>query len=66
MLAPGQTGKHDDDGLRHSYGHSLIINPWGEVVAEIQEGEGYCMAEIDLQAMADIRAGMPVSAHRRV
>ncbi len=66
VLAPGQTGKHDDEGLRHSYGHSLIINPWGEVVAELEDGEGYCMAEVDLEAMESIRAGMPVAEHRRV
>lgn len=66
VLAPGQTGEHDDAGLRHSFGHSLIINPWGEVVAELADGEGYCMARIDIAAMHAIRAGMPVAEHRRI
>ncbi len=66
ILAPGQTGEHDDAGLRHSYGHSLIIDPWGEVVAECEEGEGFCVAEIDLEKMRAIRRGMPVVEHRRV
>lgn len=65
ILAPGQVGLHDDDGLRHSYGHSLIINPWGEIVAEIQDGEGYCIADIDLNQVTRIRTSMPVQNHRR-
>jgi deaminated glutathione amidase len=65
ILAPGQVGLHDDDGLRHSYGHSLIINPWGEIVAEIQDGEGYCTADIDLNQVTRIRTSMPVQDHRR-
>ncbi len=66
VLAPGQAGRHDDAGLRHSYGHSLIIDPWGVVVAECEEGEGFCVSEIDLEKMRAIRRGMPVVEHRRV
>lgn len=65
VLAPGQVGLHDDNGLMQSYGHSLIINPWGEIVAEIQDGEGYCIATIDLNDVNRIRASMPVQDHRR-
>jgi predicted amidohydrolase len=65
VIAPGQVGHHDDDGLRHSYGHSLIINPWGEIVAEVPEGEGFAVAEIDLERLEEIRASMPVQEHRR-
>jgi predicted amidohydrolase len=65
VLAPGQVGLHDDNGLMQSYGHSLIINPWGEIVAEIQDGEGYCIATIDLNDVSRIRASMPVQDHRR-
>jgi predicted amidohydrolase len=65
VIAPGQVGHHDDDGLRHSYGHSLIINPWGEIVAEIPQGEGFSVAEIDLEQVERVRGSMPVGAHRR-
>lgn len=65
VLAPGQVGHHDDEGLRHSYGHSMIINPWGEIVAEIPQGEGYCIATIDLSQVQRVRNSMPVAQHRR-
>ncbi len=35
VLAPGQVGHHDDEGLRHSYGHSLIVSPRGEILSEV-------------------------------
>ena len=66
VLAPGQWGAHDDDGLRRSYGHSVIIDPWGVVVAECSDGEGLCVAEIDLDKVASVRRSMPLAHHRRV
>jgi predicted amidohydrolase len=66
LLAPGQWGAHGDGGLRRSYGHSLIADPWGTVVAECGDGEGICLAEIDLDRVRRIREGMPVARHRRV
>jgi predicted amidohydrolase len=66
VLAPGQEGRHDTGGLRHSYGHSLIADPWGTVVAERGDGEGFCIAEVDLSTVARVRAQMPVAAHRRL
>jgi predicted amidohydrolase len=66
VLAPAQEGRHDDAGLRHSYGHSLIADPWGTVVAECGDGEGFCVAEIDLGRVRRVRAAMPVSSHRRL
>jgi predicted amidohydrolase len=66
VLAPGQWGSHDDKGLRRSYGHSVIIDPWGTVVAECGDGEGLCLAEIDLDRCADIRRAIPVQHHRRL
>ena len=65
VLAPGQVGHHDDEGLRHSYGHSMIVSPWGEIVAEVQEGEGWCIADLDLEAVTRVRKSMPVQEHRR-
>jgi len=66
VLAPGQCGRHDDDGLRHSYGHSIIIDPWGHVIAKVSDGEGFALAEINLERLRDIRKAMPVADHRRL
>jgi predicted amidohydrolase len=58
-------GRHNEK--RESYGHSLIINPWGEVIARLDDplATGIAVAEIDLERMADIRSRMPVDKHRR-
>lgn len=66
VLAPAQWGAHDDDGLRRSYGHACIIDPWGTVVAQCGDGEGYCIAPIIADRAPDIRARMPVQSHRRL
>ena len=66
VLAPAQWGIHDEKGRRHSYGHSMIIDPWGTVVAEKGAGEGVCLAEIDLDYTAQVRQSIPVRDHRRV
>lgn len=65
-LAPAQWGRHDDEGKRQSYGHSLIVDPWGCVVADKGEGEGLCLAEIDLDRIAQVRRAIPVADHRRL
>lgn len=63
MLAAAQGGDH---GLgRQTYGHSLIINPWGEVLAEAGDEPGVIMAEIDLAAAAEARARIPALQHGR-
>jgi deaminated glutathione amidase len=64
VLAPGQWGRHGDRGIRRSYGHSLIVDPWGTVVAECGDGEGICLAEIQRARTREIRRGMPVAEHR--
>ena len=66
VLAPAQCGRHDDGGLRESYGHALIVDPWGEVVAECGAREGVCYAELDTKQVYDIRRRIPVAAHRRL
>ncbi len=66
VLAPAQEGPHDDRGLRHSYGHTLVVDPWGTVAAEVGEGEGLALAEIDLTRVARARAAIPVASHRRL
>jgi predicted amidohydrolase len=67
VLAPAQVGRHDDGGIRHSYGHSMIVDPWGEVVAEVvEDAPGFALAPIDLAQVAEVRRAMPVRAHRRL
>lgn len=63
VLAPGQWGVHG--GKRHSYGHSLIIDPWGTVLSDVPDGLGYAIARIDLARLATIRRNLPALQHRR-
>ncbi len=66
VLAPAQSGQHDDRGQRHSYGHSLIVDPWGHVLASAADGPGFALAEIDLDRVARVRRAIPVAQHRRL
>lgn len=66
VLAPAQGGRHDDEGLRESYGHALIIDPWGDVIATVSDGPGLALAEIDLERVKQVRRAMPVAEHRRL
>lgn len=66
VIAAAQTGTHDVEGTRQSYGHALIIDPWGRVVADAQKEEGYIMADIDLNQVSSVRTSMPVETHRRM
>ena len=64
VIAPGQSGQHPD--RRSTYGHSLIVDPWGKVLAECTDGPGLITAEIDKQAQAALRAEFPVLLNRRL
>jgi len=63
VFAPAQTGEHT--GGRRSYGHSLIVDPWGEILAEGGEGVGIVTATIDPERVAKVRAGLPSLRHDR-
>lgn len=63
VLAPAQTGLHD--GGRGTYGHSLIISPWGEVLADAGEGVGHVIADLDLDKVAEARRMVPSLGHDR-
>lgn len=64
LLAPGQWGHHG--GPRLSHGHSMIIDPWGHVVARCSDGEGYACAWLDPELMANVRRNIPCQGHRRI
>jgi predicted amidohydrolase len=65
VLAPAQWGRHDDGGLKESFGRAMIVDPWGEVLARIDEGTGFALAEIDLEKVARVRAAIPTAKHRK-
>ena len=63
IVAAAQAGRHEDG--RETYGHSLVVDPWGEVALEMGGEPGLAFAEIDLARIADVRARIPVHQHRR-
>ena len=63
LVAAAQAGQHEDG--RATYGHSLIADPWGQVLLELGEAPGVAFAEIDLAMVAQVRSRIPVLAHRR-
>jgi predicted amidohydrolase len=63
VIAAAQGGSHEDG--RSTYGHSLVVDPWGEVVADAGEKGGVMVAELDLALVAEVRRRIPVLDHRR-
>ena len=63
VIAPGQVGEHLPG--RECFGHSMIVDPWGTVLAEVHDGVGYCVADLDLGCVAEVRAQIPSLQHRR-
>ena len=64
VLAPAQGGTHENG--RRTWGHSMIVDPWGEVLALREEGEGVVLADLDPQRLADVRRQLPALGHRRL
>jgi deaminated glutathione amidase len=63
VIAPAQHGRHWEK--RASYGHTLIVDPWGEVLAEQAEGDAVVVADIDPARVAAVRRQLPSLTHRR-
>ena len=63
VVAAAQSGEHED--RRRTFGHSLVVDPWGEVLADGGEGNGLVFADIDLQRIEEVRSRIPVLSHRR-
>ena len=63
ILASNQWGQHDEK--RQTFGHSMVISPWGEVLDQLPTGQGVASAEIDLAEVQRIRSIMPIANHQR-
>ena len=63
VIAAAQTGEHADG--RATFGHSLAIDPWGAVLADMGEAPGVALVALDPSRLADVRARIPVLSHRR-
>jgi len=63
MISAAQGGKHEDG--RETFGHSIIVDPWGRVLAEAGDAPGAIFAEIDLAKVADARGRIPTLKHTR-
>jgi nitrilase len=64
VIAAGQHGSHPSG--RETYGHSVIIDPWGQIIAELETGDGVVDARIDPALPGKLRAEFPVLEHRRI
>ncbi len=64
VIAAGQGGYHLNG--RETYGHSMIIDPWGVVQDELEQGAGFAISQIDLEYQQRVRRDFPVINHRRI
>jgi deaminated glutathione amidase len=63
VVAAAQVGQHEDG--RRTYGHSLVVNPWGEVLLDMGDERGVGFADIDLSQVDEVRRRLPAISHRR-
>jgi len=63
VVAAAQAGRHEDG--RETYGHSAVVDPWGEVLLEMGEEPGLAFADVDLGRIAEVRSRIPVHQHRK-
>ncbi|NUQ19008.1 MAG: carbon-nitrogen hydrolase family protein [Sphingomonas sp.] len=63
VVAAAQVGRHEDG--RQTFGHSLVVDPWGEILLDMAEKPGVGFADIDLKRISDVRSRIPALNHRR-
>jgi deaminated glutathione amidase len=63
VIAAAQGGTHENG--RRTYGHSMVVDPWGQVVNVLPEGEGVVLADVDAARIASVRMQLPALEHRR-
>jgi deaminated glutathione amidase len=64
VLAPAQYGQHTE--RRVTYGHALLVDPWGSVIARASDGEGMAIGPVDERVLARARRELPSLGHRRL
>jgi len=64
VIAPAQGGLHENG--RRTWGHSMVVDPWGDVLGVRPEGEGVVVADVDPKRLASVRQQLPALAHRRL
>jgi predicted amidohydrolase len=64
VVAAAQVGRHEDG--RSTFGHSLVVDPWGEVLLDMGEEPGLGFADVDLSKISEVRSRIPALSHRRV
>jgi nitrilase len=62
VLAAAQVGHHPNG--RRTWGHSMLVNPWGQIVSELPESEGIVVGDMDLQLIQEVRRNLPALKHR--
>ena len=63
VIAAAQVGQHNEK--RSSYGHSIVIDPWGDIVGQMSDKEGYFMADVDLDYVDSVRENMDCMSHMK-
>ena len=64
VAAPGQSGAHP--GGRATWGHSLIVDPWGRILGQCADGAGVIVADVPREPLLELRRTFPVLSHRRI
>lgn len=64
VIAAAQSGHHEDG--RTTYGHSLVVDPWGDVLLDMEDEAGVKVAEVNLARITDVRSRVPAISHRRI
>ena len=63
VVAAAQGGSHEDG--RQTFGHSLVVDPWGNVLLDAEDRNGVHFADIDLARIAEVRGQIPALSHRK-
>lgn len=64
VIAAAQSGKHNEN--RNSYGHSMVVDPWGDILLDMGEEVGVGIVEIDLERIEEIRSKIPCLKHKKL
>jgi predicted amidohydrolase len=64
VLAPAQWGRHSAN--RVTYGHAMVVDPWGAVIARASDGEGIAVGSMDSEVIERVRKSLPCLLHRRI